>query len=34
VPNLFNLEERGKIIEEVSQFMSSGTPTEKYQHFI
>jgi len=30
VPNLFNLEEKTKIVEEISNFMPVGTFNQKY----
>ena len=34
VPNLFPLEEKAKIVEEVSNFMPVGTMNQKYAYFV
>jgi dynein heavy chain len=34
VPNLFPLEEKAKIVEEVSNVMPSGTMNQKYAYFV
>lgn len=34
VPNLFPLEEKAKIVEEVSNFMPVGTMNQKYGYFV
>ena len=34
VPNLYPIEEKAKIVEEISQFVTSGTNNQKYAYFI
>lgn len=34
VPNIFPIEEKAKIVEEVSQYMAIGTTNQKYAYFV